>query len=410
MSNFHLFVFCLIDTVIKVFSRSLYTSKGFNNMYKRFTFSTALLLCALFQSANAESHIDNLDDLFDSVISEDSVPGVSVAIGENGHVSWAKGYGYADLESHVPMTRRTKLRIASISKVVTAAALMRLKDRGVIELDSYVGPLVEAWPGSHADISFRQITNHTSGIRYYSSMEEILSNVEYSSTIDALDIFKDDDLLFYPGTDFQYSTYAWTLLAAAMESASGVEFKELVQEEVFDSLNLKNSTFDENSPIISHRQRAYSYWGESLSNSPEVNSSYKYAGGGMLSTPSDLVRFALSHLDSRYLSDESISELFTPGTLTSGDELDFGVGWVVAFNTLLDRYNSEEDVDLIRVIQEHPNVKMIDGASVGATSVLMLCPDHARSVSIIKNVDSEQTADLTALSLKVLDFFHTRSR
>ncbi|WP_444943906.1 serine hydrolase domain-containing protein [Microbulbifer sp. ZKSA006] len=375
-------------------------------MYQRLTYCAAFILCAALQAANAESHVNSLNDIFEEAVSEESVPGVSVAVGENGHVRWAKGYGFADLEAKVPMTRRTKLRIASISKVITTAALMRLKEQGALELDEYVGPLVEAWPDSHADISFRQITNHTSGIRYYSSEEEMLLNVEYSSTAEALDIFKNDDLLFYPGTDFGYSTYAWTLLAAAMESASGSEFKTLVQEEVFVPLKLKNSTFDENSPIIPHRQRAYSYWGGTLINSPEVNSSYKYAGGGMLSTPSDLVKFALSHLDERYLSAESISEIFSPGTLASGDELSYGMGWIVDSSALGELYDPVEDADVIRILQEHPNMKIISGEAVGANSILMLCPDHARSVSAIKNADSDRAVDLVELSLRTLDLFH----
>ncbi|WP_444925396.1 serine hydrolase domain-containing protein [Microbulbifer sp. TRSA002] len=378
-------------------------------MYTRISLSAVLSLCLVFPAENSVAHTSDLDSLFVNAVSEESVPGISVAVGENGHVRWARGYGFADLESHVSMTRRTKLRIASVSKVITAAALMRLKEQGIIELDTYVSSLVEAWPDSHADISLRQITNHTSGIRHYQSLGEFLYNVEYSSTIDALDLFKNDDLLFYPGTDSEYSTYAWTLLAAAMESASGTEFKKLVQEEVFDPLNLKNSTFDENSPIISHRQRAYSYWGGSLINSPEVNSSYKYAGGGMLSTPSDLVRFAMSHLDSGYLSDESLSELFSPGTLTSGEEVSYGIGWIVDFISLSNWYDPEEDAELIRVIEEHPNIKLMSGEGVGGSTMLMLCPDHARSISVVKNVDSDQTADLIELSLKTLDIFHNKN-
>ncbi|WP_444922459.1 serine hydrolase domain-containing protein [Microbulbifer sp. CnH-101-G] len=289
---------------------------------------------------------------------------------------------------------------------MTAAALMRLVEQGVINLDTDVRLLVPEWPDTHPSISLRQLTNHTSGIRDYIIPHEFLSNEQYNNTLEALNIFKNDPLLFIPGSDQSYSTYGWTLLSAAMESAKGKTFKEIVSTEVFEPLGLKRTTFDDAAPIISRRQGAYSFFTGELINSPEVNSSYKYAGGGILSTPKDVVKFALSHLKPGYLQDESIQALFTQSKLSDGTETNIGIGWFLGSQDFLAGYDSEEFEDIRLILRKHPNLLYHTGLSIGSTSVLMLCPDHQRAVTVIKNVDLESSADLIVLSLKTLEIFH----
>ncbi|USD23207.1 beta-lactamase family protein [Microbulbifer variabilis] len=382
----------------------------FGDMYKFIVFIASAALWLPLQSKGADSAPQQAKLLFEQAVSSDTVPGISVAVGDTNGTQWAKGFGYSDLESKVPMTKKTKLRIGSVSKVITAAALMRLVEQGVLNLDSEVRLLVPDWPETHPAISLRQLTNHTSGIRDYIIPHEFLSNVQYNNTLEALNIFKNDPLLFVPGSDQSYSTYNWTLLSAAMESAKGETFKEIVSTEVFEPLGLKRTTFDDAAPIIPSRQGAYSFFTGVLINSPEVNSSYKYAGGGILSTPKDVVKFALSHLKPGFLQEESISELFTNSKLSDGTETNIGIGWFLGGQDFLAGYNSEEYADIRRILEVHPNLLYHTGLSIGSTSVLILCPEHQRAVTVIKNVDLESSADLVALALKTLDLFHSNEQ
>ncbi|BBM03095.1 serine hydrolase [Microbulbifer sp. GL-2] len=375
-------------------------------MYRSLLSLSFSVLLLPLQYVSAETTSERAEALFEDAVSSETVPGISVAVGSSDGVQWAQGFGYSDLESKVPMTKKTKLRIGSVSKVMTASALMRLVEQGVIDLDTEVRTLVPEWPDNHSPISLRQLTNHTSGIRHYKIPDEFLLNIKYSNTIEALDIFKGDPLLFSPGVKKSYSTYGWTLLSAAMEGAKGKGFKEIVHSEVFDPLQLKKTTFDDAAPIIPKRQRAYSYFGGTLTNSPEVNSSHKYAGGGILSTPKDVVKFALAHLEPGYLREDSLSKLFTKSHLSDGSEINIGVGWFIGSEDLVAEYASDEYEDLRRILQEHPNIVSHSGLSIGSVSMLILCPDHQRAIAAIKNVDLETSADLTALSLRALDIFH----
>jgi len=303
------------------------------------------------------------------------------------------------------MTNKTKLRIGSVAKVITSAALMRLYEQQKIDFDVDVKSLVKSWPKNTPRINLAQLTNHTSGIRHYRG-QEFLSNKEFKTTTDALAIFKNDELLFSPGSRFSYSTYAWTLVSAVMERADGQrDFKTIVNDEVLKPLNLKGTTFDDTSPIIEYRHTPYSYAGGQLFNSPAVNSSYKYAGGGFLSTPSDVVTFAMAHVEPGYLDKLSLEKMFT--STAKGRGSNFGIGWLVGFETYLSRLERDKEAnkDYIRIVREHPDSVMHSGGSMGGTTMLILCLEHKHSVAVVKNVSGETSANVFKLALKTLDIF-----
>ena len=131
--------------------------------------------------------------MFEEATASPTVPGISVAIAGKDGVIWSKGFGWADIENRVAMSTRTKMRIGSVAKPFTAAALMRLYDQGKIELDIDVRTYVPAWPEKHASITLRQLASHTSGIRHYEN-DEFMSNRKYPTVIDSLDIFKESPL------------------------------------------------------------------------------------------------------------------------------------------------------------------------------------------------------------------------
>ena len=384
----------------------------------------SILMCVCSLKAVADHDARRLvNALFRDAVKAESIPGLSVAVADNHMGIWARGFGYADLENRIPMTARTKLRIGSIAKVFTAGALMRLYEEGKIDFNAAITEAVPQWPAKHATITLSDLVSHTSGIRYYLSWDEFYSNVEYVSTLDALSIFKDDDLLFTPGTQKAYTTYGWTLIAAAMESAvNGKNFKQIMEDQVFIPLNMLDTHFDDNGPIIAHRQRAYSYIDGQLMNSPEVNSSYKYAGGGLLSTPSDVVTFAMAHIDEGFLTSNSLSMLFEEKILPDNTHTEIGIGWFIGFESRLatmkhqlNESQSTEDLTkperkairkLIRIMQQHPHSVMHSGGSVGGESMLILCLEHQHAVAVVKNVDPGPEADTFSLALRSLDAFY----
>jgi CubicO group peptidase (beta-lactamase class C family) len=302
------------------------------------------------------------------VLEEHDVPGASVAVGIGGEIVWAEGFGWADLESRVPVSTLTKFRIGSVSKTMAASGLGVLMERGQVDLDAPVQTYVPGFPEKRWPVTTRQLGGHTAGVRHYQG-QEMLSSVSYPTTTAGLAIFQDDPLLFEPGTDYSYSTYGWNLLSAVMEGASGEDFLTFMRDEVFEPLNLRHTVADHADSIVVNRVRFYEKGEDgSLINAPYVDNSYKWAGGGFLANAEDLVRFGQAHMAPGFLSAETLAELQTPQTLRSGESTNYGIGW---------RTNQRDDAT--RAIGH-------SGGSVGGTTLMLLFPDLDMVVAAVVNI------------------------
>jgi serine beta-lactamase-like protein LACTB len=342
--------------------------------------------------------------LFEAAVASPSVPGISVALAGRDGVIWAKGFGYADLENNVKMSIKTKMRFGSVAKVVATAGLMRLYDQGKIDLDAPIITYVPSWPAKHPTITLRQLTSHTSGVRHYKG-DEFMMNVPYSDVTTAMGFFKDDPLNYAPGTGHSYSTLAWTVVSAAMEGADHTrDFKAIIRQEVFTPLGLNDTSFDEQYTIIPNRQRPYSWYEGELVNTPQTDHSYKWAGGGFISSTSDTSRFAMAHFKGSYLKQETLDEMHTPAKLNDGTDVPFGIGWMTGWKRSEARYKN--NAEAMRIMSEHPNSVMHSGGSAGGITMMILCKTHGRAVTVVKNVDSESSANVFLLALKTLDLFH----
>lgn len=350
-----------------------------------------------------------INALFEEAVSHDTVPGITMALGNDKGMLMAKGYGFADVENHVPMTTDHKVRIGSVSKLIATAGLMRLAEAGNIDLDKPVTEYVSAWPAEKPVITLRQLTSHTAGIRHYKEgANEFLLNESYPDIDSALAMFKDDPLLFAPGTDHRYSTFAWTLVSAAMEGADpSRDFRAIINEEVFAPLKLDNTVFDDQYTIIDHRARPYTVHEGELINAPQTDHSYKWAGGGFISTPSDIVRFAVAHVASDYLKPETTRAMFTPARLNNGETVGFGIGWKTGFGDYKQRKAYKDNASALALMDDIPDAVMHSGGSMGGITMTILCREHKTAVTVVKNVSGEDNADVFLLALKTLHFAHT---
>ncbi len=346
--------------------------------------------------AFAQTADEQATALFEEMASLPSVPGINVAVADETGIIWAKGFGYANIENKVPMVPGTLMRIGSVAKVITTAAMMRMVERGELDLDVDVRTYVPEWPERHQPVTLRQLAAHTAGIRHYKGAE-FLSNKPYMNSVQALNIFKNDDLLFEPGSEYSYSTYAWTLVSAAMESASGKDFKQIIKDEVLNPLGLRDTEFDDTRPLIENRQSAYDFRDGVLYNSLQVDASYKYAGGGFLASPIDVVNFAMAHTKPGYLKEETLKEMFSvlPPSY-------HGIGWVIGFDRYMDNYSEEFQ----EIMKNHPNTVMHSGGSVGGLTMMILDLDNNIAVALTKNVSSGPDANHFELALKTLEIFH----
>lgn len=362
-----------------------------------------------FSKATSEQ-MKKLDSLFAPTVTADTVPGINVAIADSSGIAWAQAYGLADIENKVAMTSQHKMRIGSVAKLITVAGMMRLYEQGKLSLETPIGQYVPTWPKHHQAISLSQLAAHTSGVRHYKDSAEFLLNHYFADTTASLALFKDDDLLFEPGTQHQYSTFAFSLIAAAMEGADKKRnFKQIIQQEVFEPLAMQDSVFDDQADIIAHRQRPYIARDGQLFNAPQSDHSNKYAGGGFIATPSDISRFAVAHTNESYLTKASLQTMFKKASLKNGENVPFGIGWMIDFDNYKNRSYYQDNQKAQKLMASFGNAVMHAGGSNGGTTMLILCRDHQRSITVVKNVDGEHSADEFLLALEALGMFHTDS-
>jgi CubicO group peptidase (beta-lactamase class C family) len=259
---------------------------------------------------------------------------------------------------------------------------MLLVEQGKLNLDADIHRYYPGFPDKGVVITTRQLAGHLAGIRHYRGLEFLL-NKHFATVRDGLKIFEEDPLESRPGEKFSYSSYGWNLISQVMEGASKEEFLGYMGKAVFKPLGMTNTMPDQAGRELPERTSFYNLKaGGGFETAAAVDNSYKWAGGGFLSTPEDLVRFGMAHLQAGFLRSESLDTLFTSQKTSDGKETGYGVGWFV----LKDKHGHR--------VMTHT------GGSVGGTSVLVIHPDSRVVVAMTSNCtttpfDKEHVAAIT---------------
>lgn len=263
-----------------------------------------------------------------------SIPGFALAVAVDGRLVWSEAFGYSDLERRVPATPATQFRIGSVSKPLTADAVAQLYESGKLDLDAPIQRYVTTFPQKSGVITTRLLAGHLAGIRHYQGNEFTL-NQRFPNVTAALAIFQNDSLVAPPGTRFSYSSYGFNLISAVVEGASGEPFLAYMSRRVFKPLGMTSTAPDRHDSLMVNRTEFYELTeGGRFVVAPMVDNSYKWAGGGFLSTAEDLVRFGSAHLSPGYLKAETLELLFTPQHTTSGEATPYGIGWFISTDSL----------------------------------------------------------------------------
>ncbi|XP_069109639.1 serine beta-lactamase-like protein LACTB, mitochondrial [Argopecten irradians] len=290
------------------------------------------------KSLTLQEAINKSRDLATRIKDETGSPGLAISVSVDGKEIWSEGLGYADVENRVPCSADTVLRIASISKSISMVAVAKQLEAGTLDLDKPVQHYVPNFPekkvdGKKVTITTRHLVSHLGGIRHYHTSiasqedtkptktnssdkktnketEKKKSNTEsvtarqpeltkqeyfisdhYDSVTESMNLFKDDPLVHEPGTKYLYTSHGFTLLSAVIEAVAKTPFDKLMKE-YFVQMGMESTFLDENTPLIYNRGRHYMKDKNGrLINTPYVDLSYKWAGGGFLSSTRDLIKF-----------------------------------------------------------------------------------------------------------------------
>ncbi|MFO0962171.1 MAG: serine hydrolase domain-containing protein [Phycisphaerales bacterium] len=298
----------------------------------------ACLICGLALQALDPAAAARVEARLKEFAQERRIPGIAAAVGAHGEVAWSAAIGVKDLESGAPVTATTVFPLGSTSKPLTSLLLGQLVEQGKLDLDAPVQTYVPYFPPKDHPITVRQLAGHLSGIRDYNRAAGEYDNTRrFERVRDAVAVFASDPLLFQPGTRHAYSAYNFVLLSAALEGASGQDYLSLLRDRLTVPLGLQRTgpNLPPQPDLVS--SYAVGMMGRIVSINPG-DASNKWAAGGLVSTPLEMVRLGNAVLAGKVVSPATFELLTTPQKLADGSDsgAGYGLGWRRGSRTLPD--------------------------------------------------------------------------
>jgi CubicO group peptidase (beta-lactamase class C family) len=269
---------------------------------------------------------DEVTALAQAYVDNNQVAGLSIAIARDGQFRYLRGFGFADIAANKTAHSQSIYRLASVSKAVAGVLTMRLVEDEVFALNDNTRDYFPGLPNFHTHTIGQAVSNR-SGVRYYvggSDPTESSNNPPaFATAQEAASLFSADPLLFTPGTGYQYTTQAYTLLGGAMEGALNKPIADIVNDHLTLPFGVPSLRAEDRSAFNTNRAALYA---SSAGGPVEVTAdeiSWKVLGGGLESSAYDLARLGMQLVDESMLSADSLTTMWTPPNNLS----DFALGW-----------------------------------------------------------------------------------
>ncbi len=327
-------------------------------------------------------------------------PGFTIAIGQGDQIVLDRAWGLSDLENDVPAVPETRFRTASIAKSMTAVAVLQLVQQGKLGLDDPISQHCPEYPKRDVSPTIRQLLCHQGGVRHYKNRFEPTGTRHFDSIADSLELFVNDELLFEPGERFSYTTFGYSLLGRAIETASGETYEDYMHQHVFGPAGMDGTAVDHYWRIIAHRSRGYQplhplrvnripqrFQKDHAMGTPVHcslhDTSMKIPGGGLVSTSGDLVRFAFAVMDERLIDKATRDVAWTAQTTNDGTRTGYGLGWAVS---------------------ENEGIKTVShsGGQAGTATYLLIRPDARIVVAVMCNMQGAPCGRLASSIAEIM--------
>ncbi|WP_460269230.1 serine hydrolase domain-containing protein [Clostridium sp. CTA-19] len=253
----------------------------------------------------------DIDNYFNNLSEDDKFSG-EILVSIKGEKIISKAFGMANYELDVPNTTRTKFRIGSVTKQFTAAAILQLYDKGLLDINDTLDRYVPNYPKGNK-VTIHHLLTHTSGIFNHTSIkgfvESIMKNPHNAESL--IEEFKDCPYDFEPGTKHLYSNSGFILLGYIIEKISKKSYKEYLQENIFDKLLMNDSGYDDHIEVIKNRASGYALKEDekTLLNCDFIDMTIPYASGSLYSTVEDLYLWNNGLLEGKVISKDSLNKM-----------------------------------------------------------------------------------------------------
>lgn len=314
-------------------------------------------------------------------------PGCAVAVSEEGQVVLSRAYGMADLEHGVPNTASTVFEAGSVSKQLTAAAVVLLAQQGRLSLDDDVRKHVPEVPDYGTPITIRHLLNHTSGLRDWGGVVAIAGwprTTRVHTHAHVLQtISRQRSLNHQPGAEYAYTNSGYNLLTIIVERVSGRSLSDFSREHIFEPLGMTHTQWrDDFSRVVPHRAIAYRS-GEERSWKMLMPFENVYGNGGLLTTTGDLLRWTENLESGRVGGQHLIEEMHRQAHLNDGKQIGYAGGlFISSYRGTAEVYHS--------------------GSTAGYRAFLTRFPERQLAVAVLCNAAETNP---TTLARRTADIF-----
>ncbi len=260
----------------------------------------------------------------------DEGAGVSVLISVGGEPQLVINRGFANLEWDIPNDEFTAFRLGSISKPLTAVALLQLAERGTLDLDVPVSTYMPDLPAHMGRVTARQLMSHTSGLADHVFDARIIPFIRSGMTFEQILVMHGETPPnFEPGAQYEYCNFNYTLLGHLLSVLSGKSYSDYMEQDVFAALGMAHSASDDRRDIVPHRAQNYAVEGDVFLHAENVDMSHVGAAGLLLSSPTDLAHWFDLLTQGALISDHSRTLAWTEVIPADGEGGGYGLGFNV---------------------------------------------------------------------------------
>ncbi len=327
-----------------------------------------------------------IDEYIEALMTNYSIPGLSVAVVRDGVPLLMKGYGLANVELSVPATEESVYEIASVSKTFTATATMMLVEENQISLDDSITNYLDNPPTAWQPVTLKHILSHQSGITNYTSIPEYWQTTRLDiSREEILALVSELPLMFSPGERWSYDNTGYYLLGFMLEKVSGKPYELLLRELIFEPMEMNATVMNEPAKIIHNRVAGYHLENNTLYNKEYYSPSGTFSAGGWLSSVADIVKWESALWGEKILKQSTLEQMWTAHESVRGNEREkygftVGLGWY---------------------LPNYPNRKVVchNGGIKGFTTNMTRFIDDKVTVILFCNLDDIDRPDAIAKSI-----------
>ncbi len=291
-------------------------------------YSIALILLSFLFTIPVSAQ--DLTKQFDAIVSQyynPDTPGTTVLVSKNGKTIYRKAIGKSSLELDVDMIPENVFMLASITKQFTSVSILMLEEQGKLSLDDPITKFIPDYPTLGKTITIHHLLNHTSGIKSYTGIGNLVKVARNDMTLDELiDYFKNEPMDFDPGEEFRYNNSGYVLLGKIIEVLSKDTYENFIEKNIFERLGMKNSSYGNNRELVINRVEGYEQNENGYVNASYLSMTVPHAAGALTSTIDDMLKWQNALANNTFIKATTLNKAINGSELNNGEHIGYGYG------------------------------------------------------------------------------------